>query len=301
MLVVGLVAALAASVLFNVGIVLQAIDARVAPRSLGLRLSLLGRLLRRPVWVLGWLLGLVGIAPQVLAYAKAPFVVVQPALASGLLIVLALGVRVLDEHVGARETAGVAAIIGGIALVAWGAPAHTEGHRAWAPVVAVTGMLCFSGLVPFLVRRTRLDTGMLVVVATGCGFGATNVATKLMGDDVDVGHYANALVWALVGLGMGVAATVANMTAFQRRAATTVVPVSTAVQTFLPIVLEPLFLRERWGSATLDGIPMIAGLAIAMAGSILIAASPAVSELVVGATGVGPVDSVGQHADGSER
>ena len=298
---VGVAAALAASVLFNVGIVLQALDARAAPRSLGLRFSLLWRLVHRPRWVIGALLGLVGIAPQVLAYADAPFVVVQPALAAGLLLLLVFGERILNEPVGVPELVGIPAIIGGIALVAWGAPAHTEGHRAWAPVVAVTGMLCFSGLVPFLVRRTRLDTGMLVVVATGCGFGATNVATKLMGDDVDVGHYANALVWALVGLGMGVAATVANMTAFQRRAATTVVPVSTAVQTFLPIVLEPLFLRERWGSATLDGITMIAGLAIAMAGSILIAASPAVSELVVGATGVGPVDSVGQHADGSER
>ena len=58
MLLVGLGAALLASVLFNVGIVLQAVDARVAPRSLGYRLGLLTRLLRRPRWVLGWLLGI---------------------------------------------------------------------------------------------------------------------------------------------------------------------------------------------------------------------------------------------------
>ena len=100
--VAGLGLALIASVLFNVGIVLQALDARVAPRALGYRVALLRRLFRRPRWVLGWALGVVGIAPQALAYSRAPFVVVQPVLAVGLLIVLALGVHMLGESVGFR-------------------------------------------------------------------------------------------------------------------------------------------------------------------------------------------------------
>ena len=283
MLLLGLVAALAASVLFNVGIVLQALDARVVPRALSLRLGLLRRLFARPRWVVGWLLGLVGIWPQIVAYEKAPFVVVQPALAVGLLIVLALAERLLHERVGLREVAGVVAIIGGVALVAWGSPSHTETHRGGLAVVAVVAGLSAAGIAPFLVRGTRLDTGMLTVVAAGCGFGATNVATKLLGDDFDVSHYGNAAAWAVVGLAMGVAATVTNMTAFQRRAATTVVPVSTAVQTFLPILLEPLFLRERWGSAALGGVPMVAGLVAALVGSVLIAGNAAVSGMIAGA------------------
>jgi len=39
-----------------------------------------------------------------------------------------------------------------------------------------------------------------------------------------VRNYGSAVAWGIVGFGMGVAATVTNMTAFQRRAATTVVP-----------------------------------------------------------------------------
>jgi hypothetical protein len=144
--------------------------------------------------------------------------------------------------------------------------------------------LSLSGLAPFLLRRTRLNTGMLMIIAAGCGLGATNVATKLLGDDFNAGHYSDAAAWGIVGLGMGVAATLTNMTAFQRRAATTVVPVSTAVQTFLPIILEPLFLRERWGSAAFGGVPMITGLCVALVGSVLIAGSPAVSELIKGAS-----------------
>jgi drug/metabolite transporter (DMT)-like permease len=283
MLSLGLAAALAASLLFNVGIVLQALDARAVPRAFGLRLGLLRRLLLRPRWVVGWLLGVVGLGPQVVAYAKAPFVIVQPALSVGLLLVLVLGVRVLGERVGSREVVGVIAIIGGVALVAWGAPSHTETHRGWAAVMAVVAALSLAGLAPFFVRGSRLDSAMLTIVAAGCGFGATNVATKLVGDDFNLGHYGNAVVWALVGVGMGVAATVTNMTAFQRRAATIVVPVSTAVQTFLPILLEPLFLRERWGSAAFDGGPMIAGLLIALLGGVLLAGSSAVSELIADA------------------
>ena len=74
-----------------------------------------------------------------------------------------------------------------------------------------------------------------------------------------------------------------DMTAFQRRKATMVVPVSTAVQTFLPIVLEPFFLRERWASAAFDGAPIAAGLLLALAGTVLLARTRAVSELAAGA------------------
>src|SRR5207302_3641627 len=112
---------------------------------------------------------------------------------------------------------------------------------------------------------------------------ATNVATKLMSDDLGLGEVGNAALWAVAGLALGVVATVTGMTAFQRRKATMVVPVSTAVQTFLPIVLEPFFLRERWASAAFDGAPIAAGLLLALAGTVLLARTRAVSELVAGA------------------
>jgi hypothetical protein len=120
------------------------------------------------------------------------------------------------------------------------------------------------------------------------------VATKLVGDNLDLRHLPNAAVWAVAALAMGIAATIVNMTAFQRRAATTVVPVSTAVQTFLPIVLEPFFLREQWGSAAYDGLPLAAGLGLALAGVILIAGSAEVSDLVAtAATGGSPQQEPG--------
>jgi drug/metabolite transporter (DMT)-like permease len=276
---VGIAAALLASILFNVGVALQALEARELPRRLNLRLSLLGVLFRRPLWVLGLALGGIGIAPQVLAFGDAPFVVIQPALASGLLLLLLIGSRVLSERVGLLAVLGVIAIIAGVALVAWGAPAHTETHRGPVAVVGVVLGLSAIALAPFPLRGTRFDSALLTVLASGAGFAATNVATKLLSDDVNANHYVNAITWGATGLPLGVAATVTNMTAFQRRPATMVVPVTTAVQTFLPIVLEPLFLREPWGSAPFDGLPIIVGLTVALLGTILVSRTHAVSEL----------------------
>jgi drug/metabolite transporter (DMT)-like permease len=280
---IGIASALVASLFFNVGIALQGIEARAAPRELGLRLGLLTRLLRRPRWVAGWLLGTLGIAPQVLALADAPFVVVQPALATGLLVLLVLGARIFHEHVGIIDVLGVLAIIGGVALVAVGAPPRVETHRGVAAVVAVVGVLSASSLAPFALRGTRFDTGLLANIASGCGFAASNIATKLLSDDVGHAHYIAAVGWAAVLLVTGVAATLTAMTAFQRLRATTVVPVNTAVQTFLPIVLEPLFLRERWTSAPLGGAPIAIGLVLALVGAILVTRTRAVSDLAAAA------------------
>jgi hypothetical protein len=276
---VGLAAALVASALFNVGIALQGIEARSTPKDLSLRVSLLTLLFRRKRWVFGWVLGVVGIAPQVLAFADAPFVVVQPALASGLLILLFIGSRMFGEHVDWVEVVGVSAIIGGIALVAWGAPQHAEAHRSAVAVIAVVAGLTAVALFPFAVRGTRWDTGMGSIVASGAGFAASNVATKILSDDIGSGHYVVAAVWAVVGVISGIAATITGMTAFQRRRATTVVPVSTAVQTFLPIVLEPFFLREHWTSAEFGGAPIGIGLLIALVGTVVVSRTRAVSDL----------------------
>ena len=282
MLVVGLIAALVASALFNVGIALQGIEARSAPAALGLRASLLVLLLHRRRWVIGWLLGIVGIGPMVLAFAEAPFVVVQPALAVGLLILLFLGVKTFHERVGPSEIFGVLAIIAGISLITWGAPGNSEAHRGTYAVMAVVAGVCFVGVLPLAVRGTRLDSGLLSIVSSGCGFGASNIATKLMADDGRGGHYAVATAWALVALTMGIVATLTTMSAFQRRPATTVVPVSTAVETFLPVLLEPFFLREHWSAVPFGGAPVLAGLLAALLGTILVSRSPAVSKLAAG-------------------
>jgi drug/metabolite transporter (DMT)-like permease len=279
----GLVAALAASLLFNAGMALQALEARRTPRELGLRPSLLGRLLRRPLWLLGAAMGVIGIAPQVAALSWAPFVVVQTALAAGLLVLLALGVRTLHERVGWWEIGGVAAMVGGIAAVAYGSPAHVEEHRGGLAVILVVAGLTLAALAPWLLHAARIETALGVILASGAGFAASNVATKLASDDAGLHHWWNAAAWTVVVVVTGLAAVLTQMTAFQLRKATVVIPIGFAVQTFLPIVLEPFFLREHPGSAGRYGVAVVAGLVLLLAGTVLVGRNQGVADLAAGA------------------
>jgi drug/metabolite transporter (DMT)-like permease len=282
MLALGLACGIAASVLFNLGIALQALEARSAPREEGLRLSLLARLLRRPRWIAGLLLGALGVPLEVVAFASAPFVVVEPILACGLLVLLAVGTRILGESPSIDVVLGVVAIIAGTVLIAWGAPAHSEQHRGPVAVVVVMALLVAVSLVPFALRGTRLDNALVPNLGSACGFAATNVAAKLMADDIGGNQYPKAVSWLLVAGFAGVAATVTAMTALQRRPATTVVPISTAVQTFLPIALEPLFLTESWRAAEGGGAVLLVGLAVLLLGTVLVSRTRSVSRLTAG-------------------
>lgn len=278
----GVLAALVASLCFNGGIVLQALDAREAPREQGLRLSLFGRLLRRRRWLLGGAIGLLGFPLQILAFADAPFVVVQPALAVGLLLLLGLGVRMLGERVGRAEVAGVIAIGVGIGLVAWGAPDRTEQHRSPGDIAAVVLVLVALTLLPYVARGRLREAAMPTILSSGFGFAVGNIASKLLSDNLNAGHYVTAAMWlALVAL-TGVAAILSEMTALQRAPATRAVPIAFAVQTFVPIVLEPLFLREDFLTAELSGAPIFAGMLLTLFGVLAIARTRAVSALAAG-------------------
>src|SRR5919108_5732094 len=91
----GMAAAVAASAMYNVAIALQAIEAREVPAEHGLRLSLLARLVRRRRWLAGAGLNFLGWPVQTVALLAAPLTVVQPCLAAGLLLLLAIGSRML--------------------------------------------------------------------------------------------------------------------------------------------------------------------------------------------------------------
>jgi drug/metabolite transporter (DMT)-like permease len=280
-LVLGLLAAAGASVAYNVGIVLQAADAQREPAAEGLRLSLLSHLARRRRWIAGFLLGGLGFALQVAALSLAPFVVVQPVLDDGLLLMLYLGVRMLYERVGAAEVIGVVGITAGIGLLAWGTPTGNETVTSPAAALVVMGTMTAISLIPFALRgRGRLDTSTLVIVASALAFGASNLATKLVSDAGAGSAWIVAGAWLLAAALTGLIALVTEMTALQRTPATFVVPLSFAIQTFLPVLLEPIYLTERWGTAALGGVPLVTGLAMVCLGAVAVAKTQAVSSLI---------------------
>jgi drug/metabolite transporter (DMT)-like permease len=288
MLAAGLIAAIASSVLFNLGIALQAIEARRTPAGEGLRVSLIWDLLHRRLWLTGLGIEWLGVPLEILAFAWAPFVVVQPLLACGLLVLLAVAGRLLGERPTRDAMLGVGAIIAGIALIAWGAPGEQDTHRGAFAVIAVMSGLVLASLIPFALRGRRFDTAITAVLGSACGFAATNIALKLAADDFGNDHFPQAAAWLTIAALAGFGATVTGMTALQRAPATTVIPISTAVQTFLPVALEPLFLTESFRDAELEGIPLLVGLGVMLVGIVVLARNKTVSAMVAGVPGAGP-------------
>jgi drug/metabolite transporter (DMT)-like permease len=279
---VGLAAAMGAAVCFNVGVALQALEARAAPAERAMRLSLLAVLGRRPRWGLGLCLSAIGVVLEVVAFADAPFVVVQATLAAGLLVLLFAGARVLDETVGIRHLGGVLALILGIGLVAYGVPGGAETSRRLALAAAVVGGLMLLALVPFALRRRR-GPAMLVILGAAVAVSASSIATKLMADRLDGHQVALAGAWLAVAGITGVAGLIGNMSALQLCPATRVVPISFAVQTFLPIVLGPTFLREHWNALRFAGLPLAGGLALTLVGILIVASARAVNVVAAAA------------------
>ena len=90
-------------------------------------------LFQRTRWLLGTGLSMLGWPLQVLALLLAPLVVVQPALAAGLLVLLFFGERMLGEHAGRYEhLATLAIVLGVVGAARVRAPAQRESSRQGA-------------------------------------------------------------------------------------------------------------------------------------------------------------------------
>jgi drug/metabolite transporter (DMT)-like permease len=282
----GLLLAFAAAACFECSYVLQALEVRALPAIGRPGLGVLRRLVARPRWALAIALGLAGFALQVLALRHAPVTLVQPVLASGLLGLLAFSAFVLHEPVGRRELAAVAAIIAGVAAIALAEPArgHSSHAAAFALAAAALGAVAVNAFV-------RPRPGAAAMLASAIAADALAVLAAAQAARALPGVVATLGWCALAGAG-GLGALAAESAALQRRGAARVAPIVLGGQVAVPVVLAPLLLGERW-SATAGGTGLlVGGLAAVVIGSALLAASPGVSRLAVGA-GDEPQDELG--------
>jgi drug/metabolite transporter (DMT)-like permease len=276
MLALGIVAAVGASVLYNTSIALQALEARQVPPDHSLRLSLLGRLLRNRRWLGATALGLAGWPLEIAALLLAPLTVVQPCVASGLILLLWLGATRLGERPGWREALAVAAIVAGVAGVGWAAPERSTDHAGAAAIALALALVAIPVLLPYALRRRPERIGLLIVVGAGCGYAWTAIASKLLTDELAAGAVLVALAWLATAAASEGLALLNEMSALQRRAATRVAPVMFAVQVIVPVLLAPLIFDESWRGTPLGGAVLVAFIALTLAGTILLAGSRSV-------------------------
>lgn len=280
MLLLGILAAVGASALYNTSIALQALEAREVPAEHALRPSLIGRLLRNRRWLGATVLGFIGWPLEIVALLLAPLTVVQPCLASGLILLLWLGATRLGESPGRREVTAVAAIVIGVAGVAWAAPDRTTDHAGTAAIALALALVAIPIALPYALRGRGAGAGMLAVISAGCGYAWTAIASKLLTDELAAGALLVAVAWLATAAASEGLALLSEMSALQRRPATRVAPVMFAVQVLVPVVLAPLIFGESWGSTPLGGVALVAFMLVAVSGTMLLAGSRAVGAVI---------------------
>ncbi|MFN8216150.1 MAG: hypothetical protein U0R71_06090 [Solirubrobacterales bacterium] len=280
MLALGIAAAVGASVLYNTSIALQALEARDVPHEHSLRVSLLGRLLRNRRWLGATALGLAGWPLEIAALLLAPLTVVQPCLASGLVVLLWLGVTRLGERPGRREYLSVAAIVAGVGGVALCAPDRSTDHAAaWAIALALA-LVALPIALPYALRGRGGAAGTIAVVSAGFGYAWTAIASKLLTDELAAGTLLVAAAWLATAAASEGLALLSEMSALQKRPATHVAPAMFAIQVIVPVLLAPLVFDESWGSTPLGGVLLVAFMLVALSGVVLLAGSQAVGAVL---------------------
>jgi drug/metabolite transporter (DMT)-like permease len=280
MLALGIICAIGASALYNTSIALQALEARDVGQEHALRVSLIGRLVRNPRWLVATLIGLLGWPLEIVALLLAPLTVVQPCLASGLVLLLFLGVTRLGETPGRREYGAVAAIVIGVGGIAWAAPERTTSNAGTVPIAIALGLVAIPIFAPYVLRGWRNAAGTLAVVAAGFGYAWTAIASKLLTDEISAGSLVVAGVWLATAAASEGLALLSEMSALGRRPATRVAPVMFAVQVVVPVILAPLIFEESWSGTPGGGAALVFAILLILVGVVSLAGSKAVGAVI---------------------
>jgi hypothetical protein len=282
-LILGILAAVGASVFYSLGIALQAMDAKEAPREEHLRLALVWGLVKRGRWMLGTGLSILGWPLQVIALLLAPLVVVQPALAAGLLVLVFVGQRMLGEHAGRHEHLAMAAIVIGVIGAGLCAPPRSTGHTSERlTILIVLLVLAAASLLPYLLRALRRSPASVTIVCAGLAFGWSGVATKLASDDLSHGYLVVAVAWGLATAAASAVGVLSESSSLQARPAIQVAPVVFVTQTIVPVALAPVLFGESFSDTPLGGLPLALSLLLLVAGAAALVRSPLLLALMGG-------------------
>jgi drug/metabolite transporter (DMT)-like permease len=244
--------------------------------------SLIGRLLRRPRWLAGIGLGLLAFPLQTVANLWAPLTAVQPADATGLLVLLFLGSRTLGERVGTREVGAVVAIIVGIVVITIAAPKRQVTHVDAADVLLPMAAVALVALAPLLLRRKLGADSMAVVVAAGFAFALGAFCAKVLADAIDRHAAGAAVAFLAVAAGASLVGTLTEQTALQRRQATQVAPIIFAIELLVPVALAVLVVGEDWERSSTIGI--LVALVLVSGGAFTLGRAPTVARMLEAAS-----------------
>jgi hypothetical protein len=226
-------------------------------------------------------LDLLGFGLHALAMTQAPLTAVQPALAVGLLLPLAVGAHAGGGMPRRREVAGVAAVIAGVTGVALLAPERSDeaasGLRLGLALGLLVSVVGVTGVLTYLRRLGTRRTSGAAMVCAGAAYALSAVLMKLATNQIDASLWIAAGGLALTVLAVDAFGLGQEMQALQRRPPSQVSAFVFALPAVLPALLSPLAFGESWSGTPGDGLVLVAFLAVAVGGAVALAGSPVVA------------------------
>lgn len=254
-------------------------EARAAPADHALKPSLLWHLVRRPAWLGGIGLQLVGFGMVATALEMGSLSVVQAIAPVGLLVALPLAARVSGKHLRRADWLGAAATIVGLAIALVIAdPATgkaTPTANGWIVVLGFTAV----ATVALLVAARRLtDAARAVALATAAGLvlGLNAVITKGAATAFGHGIGEGLASWETYGIAVtGLFGLLLMQSAFQVGEIEWSLPTLTVTNPVLSIAVGLIFLDETVSAHGAGLVALLASLAVMVWGVFALASSPA--------------------------
>jgi drug/metabolite transporter (DMT)-like permease len=263
---------------YALGTVLQQKGALQADEAVtGLRF--LVQLFRRPVWLIGGVVMAVGWIFQAVALHHGSLVLVQSLITLSLVIALPFGIWLTAQRVTRPVWAGAAALVIGILVfLSAGSPQSgtgTPGARDWW----IAGCVSL-GLALLLARigahRAGANRALAYGAGAGLGYGLATAVTKVFTDVFGSGLLAILSSWEVYV--MVAAATMGlalNQSALRTGALAPAMAATNAVTLLACIALGIAVFHESFRQGTGHLTAVLAGLALALLGIVLLAAAPA--------------------------
>src|SRR3954451_10476 len=273
----GALAAVTASVLFSIGLVLQSLEARTILPEHSLRLSLIARLLERRRWIVGGLVMVAGFGFHVCALLLAPLTVVQPSLAAGLIVLLVAGARHDAEPVHGRDVLAVLAISLGVVGLTLTASQRNTLTVSPARLALALIPLAVAALAPYgvavLSSRHGRSGGLSATLGAGAAYALTGLTTKLVSARSADADWGGAILWLAITASAAGLALVDQTTALQRRGATQVGVIIYVMPVVVPVLLASALLGESGAASPAAAVGLGVSVTAVCAGAAFLSGS----------------------------
>jgi hypothetical protein len=275
--------ALCSAGLFGASSVLMHSRAHLEPAQRSLRAGLLTDLARQPVWLAGLGGQAAGFGLQAAALGVGSLVVVQAVGPASLLVALPLAARIMREPMRHSDFLGIAVTVGGLTaflLVASPRPGTPQPESGPWIVVIAASLLLTAGLVAAGSRRSGPIRAVTFAAASGTVLAINAALTKTVVHRFGQNGGSGLRAWELYALAcLLLLGLLLMQSSFQAGRIDWSLPALTVSNPVLSIVIGATAFHESFSPHRGTVAALVASLAVAAIGVVVLARSPALREL----------------------